>query len=95
MAGQYAAWMAMWIAGMLVNIPSVRVLPLVRKQNVHLYFNVLFSIAGPVAIIASQSQGSHPLAAVAWFSSLMAALYAIQIVFYLGLLYRHETNHRQ
>lgn len=95
MAGQYAAWMAMWIAGMLVNIPSVRVLPLVRKQNVHLYFNVLFSIAGPVAIIASQSQGSHPLAAVAWFSSLMATLYAIQIVFYLGLLYRHETIHRK
>lgn len=95
MAGQYAAWMAMWIAGMLVNIPSVRVLPLVGKQNVHLYFNVLFSIAGPVAIIASQSQGSHPLAAVAWFSSLMAALYAIQIVFYLGLLYRHETKHRK
>lgn len=45
-AGEYAQWMSLWVVCMLVNIPSVRALPAIGRQNLHLYFNIAITIMG-------------------------------------------------
>lgn len=40
-AGEYARWMTLWIMLAFANVPSVRVIPVIHAQKMHLIFGVI------------------------------------------------------
>lgn len=93
-SGEFAQWMALWIAGMLINIPSVRVLPVIGKQHLHLIANIVLSIGGAVAMLASQTVHGTPHDAVFWFSVVIAVIYVFQIATYSLVIFRRDLKLR-
>lgn len=91
-AGEFAQWMALWVVGMLANIPSVRALPVIRAQWIHLVFNGIIMLAGVSGMMAGHWLHGTALGAVAGYSIATAVLYAFQILTYLQVIARHDRN---
>lgn len=91
-AGEFARWMALWVLGMLANIPSVRALPVIRAQWVHLVFNGIILSGGLTGMMVGYWTQGTPIGAVAGYSIATAALYALQILTYLLVIARHDRN---
>jgi len=91
-SGDYAQWMTLWIVCLLVNVPSVRALPIIGKQGWHLVFNSLIAICGVAGILLGQHILGTELAAIACFSMATAAASAAQILVYLYLVSRHDKT---
>ncbi len=91
-AGEFAQWMALWVVGMLANIPSVRALPVIRAQWIHLVFNGLILFGGLTGMMAGYWTRGTPIGAVAGYSIATAVLYALQILSYLHMVARHDRN---
>lgn len=91
-SGDFASWISLWIVGMLVNIPSVRVLPVIGKQSLHLVFNVVLSICGAVAIVGSRYAFDTPLAAIISFTVTVSSVYVIQIFTYSWLTFCYDRR---
>ena len=89
-AGQFAQWMALWVVCMLANIPSVRALPVIGRQSLHLLLNIMIALAGAAGLYAGYTVYNSALGAVAGYSSATALLYTIQIVTYLYEIRRHD-----
>lgn len=94
-AGAYAQWMALWVVGMLANIPTVRALPVIRRQGAHLAFNSLIMIGGVAGLFFGHAWLGSALGAVAVYSIVNAALYVAQIVFYLYQVRRFDAERGQ
>lgn len=94
-AGEYAMYMALWIAGMLTNIPSVRALPVIGKQSVHFVFSCILSAGGVVAILAGEAHsGGDPKTVVYCYSIVLASIYTIQIFVYNWLIVEYDKSAR-
>lgn len=95
MAGEFAQWMALWVIGMLANIPSVRALPVIGRNRLHLIFNGMLTVGGMAGMLTGYSVWNSAMAAVACFSVVTAILYAIQIVTYLAAVrkFDEKMNH--
>lgn len=91
-AGEYAGWMTLWIVGMLANIPTVRVLPVIGRQDMHLVFNAVIAAAGIATILAARQSDDSAATAVAWYSVATAIFYGLQIVTYLALTRHHDRR---
>lgn len=89
-SGEFAQWMALWVVGMLANIPSVRALPVIGRQNLHLFFNIMIALAGVAGLFAGYKIHTTASGAVAGYSIATALLYAIQIVTYLHHIRRYD-----
>lgn len=50
-AGEYARWMALWIMLAFANIPSVRVIPIIKAQRLHLIFGALMAVTRLAAVV--------------------------------------------
>ncbi len=92
-AGEFAQWMALWVVGMLANIPSVRALPVIGAQWIHLVFNVIIMFGGLSGMMTGYWLHGTALAAVSGYSIATAALYALQILSYLQVIARHDRIH--
>lgn len=93
-AGEFAQWMALWVVCMLVNIPAVRVLPVIGTQRLHLVFNLLLMAGGVTGMLAAHALYGTALASVAGYSIATASLYVAQITTYLYRVrrYDHRTS---
>lgn len=49
-AGEYARWLALWTLFMLSNTPSVKAIPVIGKQHLHLSFGILVVLVRAFAI---------------------------------------------
>ena len=94
-AGEFSQWMALWVVCMLANIPSVRVLPVIGRQNLHLFFNIIIAVAGVAGLFAGYTVHRTASSAVAGYSIATALLYALQIVTYLHHIRRHDQMRRR
>lgn len=94
-AGEFAQWMALWVAGMLANIPSVRALPVIGRQNLHLLFNIMIALAGVAGLFAGYTIHKTASGAVAGYSIATALLYALQIVTYLHQIHLYDQAMRR
>ncbi|QJR06242.1 oligosaccharide flippase family protein (plasmid) [Sphingobium yanoikuyae] len=92
MAGDFAQWMALWVVGMLANIPSVRALPVIGKNRLHLVFNSLILLFGCLGMYFGYTVWHSALGAVACYSIVTAALYGLQIFVYLFAIHRHDRK---
>lgn len=91
-AGEFAQWMSLWVVCMLTNIPGVRALPVIGRQSVHLLFNALLTIGGVVGILAGRALWQTAFGAVAAYSVVTAAIYAVQIVTYLAQVRAYDRR---
>lgn len=82
-SGHYARWMSLWVVGMLANIPSVRALPVIGRQKVHLLFNALIMAGGVLGMMLGREAFGSALGAVAAYSVVTMMLYGLQIATYL------------
>ncbi|WP_081647694.1 lipopolysaccharide biosynthesis protein [Pseudorhodobacter ferrugineus] len=89
-SGEYAMWMSLWLICMLVNIPTVRALPVIQRQGLHLVFNIVIFGAGGMSFLAGYMIEQTPLAAVIWFSIGTASALVIQIITYLVVILLHD-----
>lgn len=92
-AGEFAQWMSLWVAGMLTNIPSVRALPVIGRQNVHLLFNTLVMTGGILGLLVGYALWQTASGAVAMYSVVTAAIYAVQIITYLRQVRKYDRKH--
>ena len=93
-AGEYAQWMSLWVVCMLVNVPSVRALPAIGRQNLHLYFNIAITIMGVCGLLAGYVIDKSAISAVAGYSIATSLLYALQIITYLHQVRRYDRGAR-
>lgn len=91
-AGEYAQWMALWVICMLANIPTVRALPVIGQQKLHLTFNFLLMAGGVAGMLVGYALHPTPLWSVAAYSLATTALYALQIVFYLHRVRQYDDR---
>lgn len=91
-SGEYAQWMALWVAVMLVNIPGVRALPVIGRQAVHLLFTSIILGGGVAGLIIGFRVAGNAEGAVVGFSVATAALYAAQIGTYLWLVLVNDRS---
>lgn len=91
-AGEYAQWMVLWVVGMVSNIPTVRALPVIGRQDIHLVFNTSIMVGGIGAMFLGFHLFGTPYAAVMWYSIATAILYGLQIVTYLSLVRRYDRK---
>lgn len=82
-AGEFAQWMSLWIVCMVGNIPSVRALPVIGLQKMHLMFNVMLMIGGALSILMANLIWGSAYEAVACFSIVTVVIYISQILTYL------------
>jgi O-antigen/teichoic acid export membrane protein len=94
-SGELAQWMTLWIIGMLTNIPSVRALPVIGRQGMHLLFNSLIMVGGVAGMVTGHLLQGTAMAAVAWYSAITAVLYGVQICTYLFLVLQSDKEHNQ
>lgn len=94
-AGEFAQWMSLWVVCMLANIPSVRALPVIGRQNLHLFFNIMIALAGVAGLFAGYIFDKTATSAVAGYSIATALLYALQITTYLHHIRRHDQRRRR
>lgn len=82
-AGEHAQWMSLWIVGMLVVVPSMRALPVIRRQGLHLLFNSLIAAGGVFSLWAGYRLLGSEHGAIALYSVVSASLYGLQTLIYL------------
>ena len=87
--------MSLWVVCMLANIPSVRALPVIGRQNLHLFFNIMIALAGVAGLFAGYIFDKTATSAVAGYSIATALLYALQITTYLHHIRRHDQRRRR
>jgi len=92
-AGEFAQWMSLWVVCMLTNIPSVRALPVIGRQNVHLLFNTLIMIGGILGLLVGYALWQTASGAVAMYSVVTATIYAVQIITYLRQVRKYDRKH--
>tara|TARA_R100000789_G_scaffold74038_1_gene69654 strand:+ start:516 stop:1796 length:1281 start_codon:yes stop_codon:yes gene_type:complete len=91
-SGEFAQWMTLWIICMLVNIPSVRALPVIRQQKWHLLFNALIFLGGVIGIYLGYQIEATAIGSVIYFSVVSMVLYIGQIFTYLMLINNHDRK---
>lgn len=91
-AGEFAQWMSLWVVCMLANIPSVRALTVIRRQCLHLLFNLLLLSGGILGIWLGHWLHGTETGAVATYSVIIAALYSLQILVYLDQVRRFDRR---
>ncbi len=91
-AGEYARWMTLWIMLMFANIPSVRIIPVLRMQRFHLIFGLIVLFARLAAIVAGYLLYSNPLYSVLLYSVCGAALNFILICFVLQKTWEYDLS---
>lgn len=91
-AGEYASWLVLCSIGMLANVPSVRALPIIRKQAKHLYLNLGIFASGIIGAYLGYLNTGTPLGAVIGYSIATFALHAVQIATYLNLINLHDKT---
>jgi len=94
-AGEFSQWMALWVVCMLANIPSVRALPVIGRQNLHLFFNIIIAVTGVAGLFAGYTIHRSASGAVAGYSISTAVFYALQIVTYLHCIRRHDQMRKR
>lgn len=96
-SGNYAQWMALWIALMLSNVPSTRTLPVIRRQGFALFFNFALFVVRVGAVIVAWYVSSSALTAIAWYSLLSSAMILLSIfsvIFFVAQFDRDQINTR-
>lgn len=79
-AGYYARWMSLWIAFMVINIPAVRVTPVIRRQYFSLIFNFSLLLVRVFAVLVAWLWYEDPIISVAFFSVLSASMILLHIL---------------
>lgn len=82
-SGNFARWMALWVAFLVANIAAVRALPVIGAQHLHLIFNIAILMGGIAALWVGRNMFGTALGSVATYCVSMAVLYAAQIATYL------------
>lgn len=91
-AGHYAKWMTLWVVSMIVNIPFVRSLPVIRKQNVHFFMNIIMLILGAASIVIGRYVYNSDGYSVALYSVIIFSCYTLQIIVYYWLIRRYDFD---
>ncbi len=82
-SGIYARWMAIWIVLLIANVASVRILPVIGKQDLHLVFNIIVFAGGVFGLFIGSMMFRTELGAVAGYSVALMIIYVLQIWVYL------------
>jgi O-antigen/teichoic acid export membrane protein len=90
LAGKYAVLLAPWTAAMLVNLPSVAVLPILGRQRFALGFDVTALGTRAAALMFGVLLESH-IAAIAAYSAAGLILNVSLIAIVLGFARRHNS----
>lgn len=78
-AGEYARFIALWLAMGFVNIPSVSLVPLLGMQRWHAAYEVVYLGARLAALLYGASV-RDPMAGIAWFALVGVAFNAVLVV---------------
>jgi len=79
-AGEYARWMAVWLYFQFINQPSVRALPVLKSQRMHLAFTIFSLLTSVLALAAGYFLYGSDIVAVAFFSLSGAILNIVLII---------------
>lgn len=86
-AGHYARWMALWVAIGIVNVPTTRIIPVIRRQKLSLLFNIVLLAVRIISVVAAAYLSDDALTAVMWFSISSTAMLVLAI-----LVFTHCTG---
>lgn len=81
-AGYYAQWMSLWIAMMIINIPTVRIAPVIASQRLMLLFNIALLAVRVAAVLITARLGGDARAAVLWFSVASVLMIGLSILLF-------------
>jgi O-antigen/teichoic acid export membrane protein len=79
-AGQYAAWIGIWMAVGLANTPSVRAIPVIGAQRFQLIFGIVVLVARLAAMLGAAWAGATASMAVLIFAVTGAVLNLVLIL---------------
>ncbi len=78
-AGEYARYIALWLAMGFVNIPSVCLVPLLEMQRWHAGYEVVYLGARLTALLYGARVGD-PMVGIVWFAMVGVAFNAVLVV---------------
>lgn len=93
-AGEYARWMSAWVAMMIANVPSTRIVPVINRQGLLMFFNAFLLIVRIAAVLITYWATDSALAAVAWFSVSSAVTIAGSILLFSWLAILFDRRER-
>ena len=67
-AGYYARWMALWVAMMIANVPTSRIVPVIGRQRLSLLFNIALLAVRVASVTIAGGYSDDALFAVMCFS---------------------------
>ncbi|VVO03334.1 hypothetical protein PS710_02845 [Pseudomonas fluorescens] len=89
-AGEYARWLAIWCFFGFINTPSVKALPVLNAQSLHLFSSILMLVARALALAAGYYFFKSDLLAVIFFSVSGAILNLLLVVVTINLCRRRR-----
>lgn len=84
-AGEYARWISIWSYFGFINIPSIKVLPILSAQSFHLFMTIIMLIARIVSLMLGYYIFSSDVISIALFSLSGAVLNLILILLTLKI----------
>ena len=78
-AGNYARWIAVWVAMMIVNVPTTRIVPVIGVQNLQLGYNVALLGLGIAAVTIASHLSPEPETAVIAFTACCTAMIVLGV----------------
>lgn len=82
-SGNYAQWMALWIAMMIVNVPTAKIAPVISEQRILLIFNIILLLVRIIIVVSAAKFSSDAMTAVIWFSISSAIMIIISISIFI------------
>jgi len=93
-AGKYARWMAIWLFFMFINQPSIKTLPALGAQSVHLKFTVIMLLVRVLALLVGYFAFKDDMIAIVLFSLTGAILNFLLIILVLKLSRKFDLSNR-
>ncbi|MBT2133567.1 oligosaccharide flippase family protein [Croceibacterium sp. LX-88] len=90
-AGYYAQWMSLWVGFSISNIPSIRLAPVIKAQNLLLIMNIAILVIRVLAMVGTYWSGGGEMAAIAAFSLVSLFANAGLILAIIIVAQHHDT----
>jgi len=83
-AGDYARWIAIWVAMMIANVPTTRIVPVIGFQNLQLAYNIALLGLGIAAVLLATRLSPDPETAVIAFTACCTGMILLGLIVFAG-----------